>query len=51
MKTDDDLRRYLKLADGDIREAFRIACKEHGYSDQTLEMKRVRMEQMLKEVG
>ena len=50
MKTDDDLRRYLRLADGDIREAYRIACKEHEYIDQTLEMKRVRMEQMLKEV-
>lgn len=49
MKTDDDLRRYLKLAEGDAVDAFRIARKEHEYSDQSLEVKKARIEQLVKE--
>lgn len=49
MKTDDDLRHYLTLASGDLAEAFRIACAEHHHMDQTLDMKKTRMEQMIEE--
>lgn len=51
MKNEADLKRYLRLSKGDLNEAFRIACKEHDAMDQTLDMKRVQMEKLLKGEG
>lgn len=46
MKTETQLRGYLDQAGGDLREAFKLACREHHCMDQTLDMKAAEMERI-----
>lgn len=49
MKSEAQLREYIAKAGGDMREAFKLACRDHHCMDQTLDMKAAEMERINRE--